>query len=141
MKKNNAWKIRRLVDEVFVPSTHRPSKPAYYIEDCWILCLCPCVSHILLSTAVSNCRSLHMVAISWTAPWNVVLFRFLVNCKYQGFINIVKLLIRTTLWFFDPIVLLHCKCLHLISLVASVYHLSWLSICRMSYLERKIKFD
>ena len=60
------------------------------------ICLCPCVCHILLSTAVSNCRSLHMVAISWTAPWNVVLFRFLsvllIANTYQGFINIVKLL-------------------------------------------------
>ena len=61
----------------------------------------------------------------------------------QGLMNIVLYFneIRTTLYFFDPIVLLHWKCLHLISLVASVYHPSWLSICRMSYLERKIKFD
>ena len=32
-EKNNAWNIRRLVDESFVPSTH---KPALYIEDCQI---------------------------------------------------------------------------------------------------------
>ena len=29
-KKNNAWNIRRLVDESFIPSTHRLS----VIEDC-----------------------------------------------------------------------------------------------------------
>ena len=31
--KKNAWNIRCLVDESFV---HRPSEPAYYIEDCRI---------------------------------------------------------------------------------------------------------
>ena len=36
MKKNNALNIRRLVNEMIVPSTHQPSDPAYYIEDCWI---------------------------------------------------------------------------------------------------------
>ena len=30
-EKNNTWNIRRLVNE-----THRPSDPAYYIEDCRI---------------------------------------------------------------------------------------------------------
>ena len=35
-KKNNTWNIRRLVDELFVPATQRPSDPAYYIEDCRI---------------------------------------------------------------------------------------------------------
>ena len=30
------WNIRRLVNETIVPSTHQPSDPAYYIEDCWI---------------------------------------------------------------------------------------------------------
>ena len=39
MKKNNAWNIRRLVDEVIVPWTHGPIDPAYHIEDCWIFCL------------------------------------------------------------------------------------------------------
>ena len=28
MKKNNTWNIRRLVDELFVPATQRPSDPA-----------------------------------------------------------------------------------------------------------------
>ena len=37
MKKNNAWNIRRLGDESFVPSTH--SDPSYYIEDCRIFFL------------------------------------------------------------------------------------------------------
>ena len=32
-KKNDAWNIRRLVNE---SSSHRPSDPAYYIEDCQI---------------------------------------------------------------------------------------------------------
>ena len=31
--KNNAWNIRHLVCEPFVPGY---SKPAYYIVDCWI---------------------------------------------------------------------------------------------------------
>ena len=31
MKKNNTWNIRRLVDELFVPATQRPSDPAYYV--------------------------------------------------------------------------------------------------------------
>ena len=37
MKKNNTCNIRRLVNETIVPSTHRPSVPVYYIEDCRIL--------------------------------------------------------------------------------------------------------
>ena len=38
-EKSNAWNIKRLVDESFVPSTHRPSEPLYYIEDCWIFAM------------------------------------------------------------------------------------------------------
>ena len=35
MKKNNTWNIRRMVDEMIVPLTHRPS----IIKDCQILYL------------------------------------------------------------------------------------------------------
>ena len=35
-KKNNAWNIRCLFDESFVPTTHWPSDPVYYIDDCQI---------------------------------------------------------------------------------------------------------
>ena len=32
-KENNAWNIRRLVSESFVPMNQQTSKPAYYIVD------------------------------------------------------------------------------------------------------------
>ena len=36
MKKDSTWNIKRLVNELFVPSTQRD----YYIEDCRILYAC-----------------------------------------------------------------------------------------------------
>ena len=44
-KKNNTLNIRRLVNETIVPSTHRPSYPAYYIEDCRIFLFLAQTSH------------------------------------------------------------------------------------------------
>ena len=37
MKKNNTWNIRRLVDELFVPATQRPSILYGGLSDFWLV--------------------------------------------------------------------------------------------------------
>ena len=52
-EKNNAQNIRRLVCESFDPATQQ-FKPAYYIEDCWILL---CNEFVTLKVPFIECSS------------------------------------------------------------------------------------
>ena len=62
MKKNNAWNIRRFVDESFVPSTQRASVLYWRLTDFWPI-----------TDQSNNCVRIAYFA---TIAWNLIVINF-----------------------------------------------------------------